>query len=70
MVRLNSTGDINGKCMLCQDVEGDVVCIDCLKDNKKREAFHRIAYIEINGKLPSYEREKIIKKIVFSNLQV
>lgn len=57
---------INGKCMICQDPEGDVICVDCLRDEKRRAAFQRIAFLEVNGKLSSYEREEIIKEIAFS----
>jgi len=54
------------KCMICQDPEGDTICIECLRDERKGAAFRRIAFLEVNGKLPGYEREEIIKKYLSS----
>ena len=66
MSRVDTTSQINGKCMICQDPEGDVICIDCLRDERKRAAFQRVVFLEVDGKLSGYEREKIIKEIAFS----
>jgi len=52
--------------MICQDLEGDVICIDCLRDERKRAAFQRVVFLEVDGKLSGYEREKIIREIAFS----
>ncbi|HDD71539.1 MAG TPA: hypothetical protein ENF99_00950 [Candidatus Aenigmarchaeota archaeon] len=53
---------MNGKCFVCQRVEGDTICIECLKDPVKRELFHLITWLKaLNYNIGKEESERIVK---------
>ena len=59
---LNMTPSITTKCMICQDIEGETICVECLRNPVNRELFHLVTYIKYKG----YNDSKAMRKRVFS----
>jgi len=53
------------KCMGCQDLMGDTICISCLADPVKRELFHLITYLRAKNWEDSYEGRRRVADMYF-----
>jgi len=57
---------MNDRCMGCQDLMGDTICISCLADPVKRELFHLITYLRAKNWEDSYEGRRKVVDMYFS----
>jgi len=58
---LDITSSVTTKCMICQDIEGETICIECLGNPVNRELFHLVTYIKNKG----FDDSKAMRKKVF-----
>jgi len=66
---LNIVPSIATKCMICQDVEGDAVCAECLGNPINRELFHLVTYIRNKGYNDNVEMRKRIFNLYYKKVR-
>ena len=60
---------MNPKCMGCEDLMGDTMCINCLADPVKRELFHLITLLKVKNWEDSEEGRRKVADMYYREVR-
>jgi len=55
-------------CMVCEDISGNNICVECLRDPVRREFFHLVTYIRTKEYEDSENKRKKLARIYFNKV--